>query len=58
MASFVDNPEYWHGRAQQVRHQAKDICDLYFRDVRVRHELLQIADAYDRIARQVRESGG
>ena len=56
MTSFVENPDYWHGRAQQVRSQARDINDLHLRDVRARHELLQIAEAYDRIAQHVRES--
>jgi hypothetical protein len=58
MAGFIDNPDYWHGRAQQVRSQARDIHELNMRDLRARHELLQIADAYDRIAQHVRETAG
>lgn len=56
MARFIENPEYWQGRAQQVRSQASDIGDLHLRDLRARHELLQIADAYERIAQHVRDS--
>ncbi len=56
MASFIENPDYWQSRAQQVRSQAQDMSDLHLRDLRARHELLQIAEAYDRIAQHVRES--
>jgi hypothetical protein len=45
MATIIDDPDYWSGRAQQVRAQAKDI-----HDVDSRHELLQIASGYERIA--------
>ena len=54
MASFIDDPHYWHLRAQQVRAQAQVIRNLNIGDVRSRHELLQIADAYDRIAENTR----
>jgi hypothetical protein len=57
MAVFIDNPDYWHGRAQQVRAQAKTVHDLCLRDVRTRRELIEIAEAYDRIAQHMREGG-
>jgi hypothetical protein len=37
-----------------VRIQAQVILNHNIRDVRSRHELLQIADAYDRIAQNTR----
>jgi hypothetical protein len=54
---FIDNPDYWHGRAQQVRAQAKTVHDHSLRDVRTRRELMEIAEAYDRIAQHMREGG-
>ena len=54
MASFIDDPSYWHLRAEQVRAQAQIISNHNIRDVRSRAELLQIADAYDRIAQNTR----
>lgn len=54
MTSLIDDPDYWHLRAQQVRAQAQVILNLNIRDVRSQHELLQIADAYDRIAQNTR----
>ena len=54
MTSFIDDPDYWHLRAEQVRSQAQVIQNHNIRDVRSRHELLQIADAYDRIAQNTR----
>jgi len=52
MASFVDDPHYWCGRAEQVRSQAKDIVDPDSR-----RELLQIAVSYERIAQHVQARG-
>ncbi|MGH7033738.1 MAG: hypothetical protein ACREFL_08425 [Stellaceae bacterium] len=57
MAVFIDNPDYWHGRAQQVRAQAKTVHDHCLCDVRTRRELIEIAEAYDRIAQHMREGG-
>lgn len=58
MTTFIDNPDYWRGRAQQVRAQARNVHDNCQRDVRTRRELLEIAEAYDRIAEHRRAGGG
>ena len=58
MAMLIDDPDYWHGRAQQVRAQAKSVHDNCLRDLRTRRELLEIAEAYDRIAEHRRTGGG
>lgn len=49
MVAFTDDPSYWRIRAKQVRTQAKNVHDLWNR-----HELMQIANAYDRMARHAR----
>ena len=49
-ASFVNDPEHWRQRAEEMRRLARDV-----RDQEAKATMLRIANDYDRLVRRAEE---
>jgi hypothetical protein len=48
--SYLDNPDYWRARADEARTQAEQMRDRWAKEA-----LLNIADTYERLAKDAEE---